>query len=194
MLRRVRRGPHPVGPACAHEGPRGVEAVVEVERADQRLHHVAQHIVAVGGAVVAGLPAQPQVRGHADLAGDRRADRTGDERVQPLRQLSLRLVRKCRIKPFRDGQTQDTVAEKFEPLVILRRLAAMGQRPAVTVEVAGRMAQRVRQPGVEVGQKPSPIRFQRAAVNQVQGMIHDAPPSVDQKPTAALPSRFSSGT
>src|SRR3546814_1289665 len=59
--------------------------------------------------------------------------------------------------------------------------AAVGQRALEPREIAGLAAERRREPAGEVGQKPSPIRLQRAADTQVHGLIHAAEPSVDQK-------------
>src|SRR5690606_8339733 len=64
-------------------------AALEQARAEQRLHHVAEHVVAVGGAVVARLLAEADVRRGADLAREGGADLPADERVEALRQLAL---------------------------------------------------------------------------------------------------------
>ena len=71
-----------------------LETGIDEDRADQRLDHVAEHIVAVEGAVVARLLAEPHVLGNADVARDLGADRARDEHVQALRQLALGLVGK----------------------------------------------------------------------------------------------------
>ena len=88
------------------------------------------------------------------------------------------------------------IAQKFQPLIIARTTAAVGQRLAVEAKVAGRCAgnggKRFR--GDAFVQKPSPARFQRAAVNQLIGLIQLADPSVENIVTSAWPTRFSSGT
>jgi hypothetical protein len=43
---------------------------LQVKRAEQRLDHVAQHVVAVLRAVVQRLPAEPRLRRQADRAAD----------------------------------------------------------------------------------------------------------------------------
>ena len=68
---------------------RRLEALGDEAGADQRLHHVAQDIVAVLPAIVAGLLAQPHMRAEPDLARDRGAAGAADQRVEPLRELAF---------------------------------------------------------------------------------------------------------
>src|SRR3546814_7845280 len=86
MLRCAGVGVDAILPGAADEGACGLYAAFEIERADQRLDHVAEYVVAVGRAVVARLLAEAEVWRHADRAADRRADRPGDERVEALRE------------------------------------------------------------------------------------------------------------
>src|SRR5690606_23929427 len=65
------------------------EPAFEQARAEQGLHHVAEHVVAVGGAVVARLLAEADVRRRADGACNRGADLSADQGVEPLGQLAL---------------------------------------------------------------------------------------------------------
>lgn len=119
-------------------------------------------------------------RAPACRASDARARRsTGRRRRRPRRSPArsgastgcLRSPGEQLPQPFRHDEAQHAVAEKFEPLVILRRLAAMRQRTREGSEVGGCPAEGLRDPAGEIGgQKPSPIRFQRAAVNQLTGL------------------------
>jgi len=194
VLRGLGAGLDAVPPRTADEGARGVEAGFLLPGADQRLHHVAEDIVALIGTVVARLFAEAQMRAHAQLARDVGAHRAGDQRVEPLRQLSLGLLGEELPQPFRHDEAEDAVAEEFEPLVILRRLAAVGERALIGRDVGGAAAEGLGQPfGQRDAQKPSPIRCQRAAVNQLTGLIHEALPSVEKKVTTALPSIRSIG-
>src|SRR3546814_7135914 len=80
-----------------------------------------------------------------------------------------------------------SVAQKLEPLIIARTAAAMGQRFAIEGKVAGpgagQLGDRLRRDAVI--QKPSPMRSQRAAVNQLIGLNQLADPSVENMPTSA---------
>ena len=135
------------------------------------------------------------MRRRADLARHLGADLPGHQRIEAARQLALGLAGKALVQPLGDRQPQHPVAQKLEPLVIGRALTAMRQRALIPREITRGTAQHPRQPvGQLLGQKPSPIRLQRAALNQVHGSSHCAPPSVDQKLTTALPCRFSIGT
>ena len=194
MLRGLVGALDAAGPAGTDEGAGAVQAGFAIPCADQRLHHIAEDIVALVRTVVAGLLAEAQVGADTEGAGDVGADRAGDERVEPLGELALGFRREQLPQPFGDDEAEDAVAEEFQPLVILGGLAAMGQRALVRLEVGGPAAERRGQPGGEVGaQKPSPTRLQRAAENQLTGLIHDALPSVEKKVTTALPSMRSIG-
>src|SRR5690242_4241105 len=123
VLRRLAMRADALRPGTADEGARKGQSPFEIERADQRLHHVAQHIVAVGGAVVACLLAQAQMRAHAVLARDLGAHRPRHQRIQALRQRAFGVLREVFEQPFGDRQPQHAIAEEFEPLVIVLCLA-----------------------------------------------------------------------
>ena len=184
----VRLGAWAIGLIHFEGSPRRVEPGVEVPGADQRLHHVAEHVVAVRRAVIARLLAEPDAGGDAEAARDLRADRPGDERVQPLGQLALRFEREQLEQPFGDDEPEHPVAEELQPLIIRAALARMGQRALEPGEVMGGPAERLRQPIGQFAQNPSPIRRQRAADTQVHGLTQEAEPSVEKKLTIALPS------
>ena len=72
------RAGHGIGPeACGRSSRAASKPSVRKRRADQRLHHVAEDIVAFEPAVVARLLAEPDVFAKADRAGDLGADRAG---------------------------------------------------------------------------------------------------------------------
>src|SRR3546814_20788539 len=88
-----------VGPGAADESGRAAQAGLQVERADQRLDDIAHHIVAVGGAVVAGLLSEdhlPSALTRTPALGPARAR---DDRVQPPQHLALRFPVKTTRNP-----------------------------------------------------------------------------------------------
>ena len=99
---------------------RRLQPAVEPERADQRFDHVAEHIVALEGAVVERLLAEPHMRGEVRARGATSAQVVArDQHVQPARQLALGLVGEEGVEPVGDDQAEHPVAEEFEPLVIV---------------------------------------------------------------------------
>ncbi len=115
--------------------------------------------------------------------------------MQPLRQGAFGLAREQLGQPLSHDQAEHAVAEELQPLVILRALAAMGQRAFEQVQLGRRVTGGRGDPAREaLTQKPCPMRLQRAALNHVQGSTQEAEPSVDQKVNSALPSTRSSGT
>jgi hypothetical protein len=63
-------------------------------------------MLAVRRAIVAGLLAEAEPRRNAPAARDLRTGLTGYQRVEPLAELALRLVREQLEQPFGDGQAQ----------------------------------------------------------------------------------------
>src|SRR5690606_1278730 len=179
------------------------EPAFEQARAEQGLHHVAEHVVAVGGAVVARLLAEADVRRRADGACNRGADLSADQGVEPLGQLALCRGRVVAVEPFGDRQAKHAVTEKLEPVVVARIAGAavgqrlepqgiVGDREADALEPVARLRCQVRL--IRHAQIAWPIRLQRAAVNQVHGLSHSALPSVEKNMKLASPTRFSTGT
>ncbi len=74
------------------------ESAVEEKCADQRLDDVADDIVALAGAVLARLLAEPDERRNAELAADLGASLAGDQGVVALRQIAFGLVRKTLVE------------------------------------------------------------------------------------------------
>ena len=136
-------------------------------------------------AVVARLLAQPHVRGQADRARHLRARLPADQRVQSLRELALGGIARP-VQPFGDDEAEHAIAQEFQPLVIARGVhAAVSQRLAPQRGVGRGRPGQVSEERVcfrrkrDAGQNRPPMRFQRAALNQVQGLIQLAEPSVD---------------
>src|SRR5205085_489572 len=102
------------------------------------------------------------------------------------------------VEPVGDRQAQHAIAEEFEPLVIARLAgAAVGQRLGPQRLVRDRKSQCL-EPSArrrwKRAQIPCPMRLQRAAVNQVHGLIQLACPSVEKNMKLARPARLSTGT
>src|SRR3546814_13863175 len=81
-----------VGPGAADESGRAAQAGLQVERADQRLDDIAQHIVAVGGAVVAGLLSEDHLPSDPERTPDLGTGLARDEPVEPPRELAFRFL------------------------------------------------------------------------------------------------------
>src|SRR5690606_20585570 len=130
------------------------------------------------------------------LLRDRGAGRTRCEHMQPRRHLALARRGKARVKFGRDDEAENAIAEKLEPLIVGAPGAAVRQCKVIECDVVRNAADDAgKRPGVQrIAQKPSPMRSQRAAVNQLIGLIQLADPSVENMPTSAWPTRFSSGT
>jgi hypothetical protein len=125
--------PRPLPP---HEAIGSFGPALEIERAEQCLDHVAQHIVAVAGAVLHRLLAQLHLRGEADRARDFRTRLARHQHVEPARQPPLRLVGKGRVQPGRHSQSQHAVAQKLEPLIIRAVAAGMRHGPLEHGQIA----------------------------------------------------------
>src|SRR5690606_34300308 len=76
-------------PQLYHDVARRVEAGFHEVGSEQRLHDVTEDVVAVGGAVVPRLFAEPDLLRRADLTRDRRAGLAADQSVEPLGQFAL---------------------------------------------------------------------------------------------------------
>ena len=71
-------------PGGADEGLRGIEPGIEEQRPDQRLDDVADDIVALRGAVLAGLLAEPDVGGNTERPADLGAGLARHQGVESL--------------------------------------------------------------------------------------------------------------
>ena len=107
--------------------------------------------------------------------------------MQPRRHLAFAGGREARVKFRGDDQSKHPVAKKLEPLIISAPGAAVGEGQIVERQIIRGAADDLGQrPGVKlVTQKPSPMRLQRAAVNQLIGLSQLADPSVENMPTSA---------
>ena len=113
-------------PGAVDERLRGGKPAFQVKRADQRLRHVAQHIVAVGRAIVAGLLAEANLTGEADSAGDLGTGLAADQGVDAAGELALRLVRKQAEEPGGGHEAEYAVAQEFQAFVVGVAVAGMG--------------------------------------------------------------------
>src|SRR3546814_7139782 len=116
-----------VGPGAADESGRAAQAGLQVERADQRLDDIAQHIVAVGGAVVAGLLSEDHLPSDPERTPDLGTGLARDERVEPPRELAFRFLGKEPVEPGRHDDAQYAVAEDLEPLIMIVDAAGDGR-------------------------------------------------------------------
>src|SRR5690606_7050875 len=119
---------HRLQPDRADQLACGAEAALDETGAEQRLHHVAEDIVAVGPAVAARLLAEADMRRQADVARDAGAHLAADQRIEPLRKLALGR-HLALVEPVGNGEAQHPVAEEFEALEIAFGPGlAMGER------------------------------------------------------------------
>jgi hypothetical protein len=184
-----------IGPARLDEGARRFETMIQIERADQRLYNIAEHIIAIISPIVAGLFAEAKVRGEAKAPPDFGAGGSGHERVEASRERAFGFAGKLAVEPLGNDQTQNPVPQKFKPFIGIWPVAAVRQRAKVEREGTRRGAKRALEPCDKIfAQKPSPIRSPRAAVNQVQGRNQLEEPSVEKTVNQARPTRFSIGT
>jgi hypothetical protein len=140
-----------IAPGTADEGLGRIEPAFEIKGADQRLDRVAQHIVALHGAIVARLLAELEMGGDSDVAADIGAGLAADDRVQAPRQIALRLVGEDLVEPRAGDEAEHPVAQEFQPFIMVRAIAAMGQRALEQGEVAGLVAERFDDPGAKGG-------------------------------------------
>ena len=104
------------------------EPLVEIERANQRLCHVAQNVVAFRAAVITRLLTKPQMGADTECARNLGTGVAGNNTVEPPRQLPLGFIRKGSVEPVRHRQTQHAVAEKFQPLITRATTTAVSKR------------------------------------------------------------------
>src|SRR3546814_4318779 len=100
-----------VGPGAADESGRAAQAGLQVECADQRLDDIAQHIVAVGGAVVAGLLSADHLPSDPERTLDLGPGPARDEHVEPPRELAFRVLGKELVTPGRHDTSESAGAE-----------------------------------------------------------------------------------
>jgi hypothetical protein len=115
------------------------EAVLEEERAERRFEQRGEHILVLRKPFeLLGLEAVvvlDESRAELELTGDDGAARTRDDVRADLREPSLREVGVARVELVCDGQLEDAVAEKLQPLVRLdplgrpRGVRERGRRP-----------------------------------------------------------------
>ena len=108
------------------EALRGLHPAIEEQRPDQCLDHVADDILAFGRTVLAGLLAEPDQRGDADLAPILGAGVAVDQTIVALGEIAFRFAWVASIQRSGDDQAEHAVAEEFEPLIALARRRSNG--------------------------------------------------------------------
>ena len=104
-----------------------IDSAVEKKRADQRFDDVADDILALAGAVLAGLLAEADEGGNADLAADVGAGVAVDQRMVAAREIAFGFGRIALVERGRDDHAEHAVAEEFEPLVAVAADARVGE-------------------------------------------------------------------
>ena len=117
-----------------HGASGGLDAVRDVDRADQRLEGVGQdrRLVPTAGGLLA--PTEPDEDADVDRAGDVGQRAHVHDGGAQLRQLPLGQVGVCAVERVGDDQSEHGVAEELQPLVgrqatVLVRVRAVGERP-----------------------------------------------------------------
>ena len=181
----------------ADKGLGALEPAIEENGADQRLDHVADDIVAQVGMVLARLLAEADVAREVERAADLGAGLARHQRIVAAAHLALGLAREPLVEPAGDDQAEHAIAEEFEPLIGVAAVAAVGQRALEQLGFAGLAAERfARRKAASSLMDDSRCRCgrSRSALNQLNGLIQDALPSVDQKASSARPTTRSIGT
>ena len=80
-------------PGLQDEPLGGLEPAVDQQSADQRFDDVTDDILALAGAVIARLLAEPHPLGNAEIAPDLGAGFARDQHIVAARQIAFRLVR-----------------------------------------------------------------------------------------------------
>ena len=128
-------------PVLADEGARGIEAMFEEHRAEQRLDDVADDIVAGVGLILTRLLAEADEGRDGDRAANFGAAFARHQRIVAAAHLALGLLREAFVEPFGDDQPEDAVAEEFQPLIAVAAKAAVGQRALVKPGILERDAE-----------------------------------------------------
>src|SRR4029079_16205541 len=117
------------------------EAAVEIKRADQRLHHVADDIVAFAGTVLARLLAKANEGRNSNFAAVFRARRAVDQAVVALREVAFGFLEITLVQSSRDDEAEDPVTEEFEARVtVIARDALVRQCQLEQADVLRLMA------------------------------------------------------
>ncbi len=111
-----------------HHVTGGLDAAVEVDRAENRLEAVRQDGIAAEAARLQFAAAESQLVAEVEFAADRRERRTAHERGAEPAEVAFGGVRERAEREQRDREVEDRVAEEFEALVVRAAGAAVGQR------------------------------------------------------------------
>ncbi len=149
MLRRACLRVQPCFPMGVDKRPRGLQPLVEIERAQQCLHGVAQHDcpLSMAPSSRACLPSFKSL-GEADFARNLRAGVARDERVGSGARAGLPSPVEKLVEPFRATTSPRTRSPRNSSRsVMLGRVTAVRQRLLVERKVAWRAANETHQPG-----------------------------------------------
>ncbi len=174
-----RRARQPV--EARHEQPldhlrRGVEAAVQVDRAEQRFERVGQDRFAAEAAGFQLARAEPQLLAELDLGGDDRERLAAHQARAEARQLALVGGAELAEHQHGDHAVEHRVAEELQPFVVRAAGAAMGQRRFEQRRVAALVAERVMQPfacRLQSSIRPPrrAVRLKAAALTDVDGLV-----------------------
>src|SRR5439155_10163782 len=112
-------------PYFPDEALRRFEPAVEQQCTDQRLDHVADHILALAGAIFARLLAKADQCRDAELATDLGAGFTRDQHIIAARQIAFGFLRVPLIECPRHHLPEHAVAQELEPFIAVAADARM---------------------------------------------------------------------
>src|SRR5512135_2726474 len=105
----------------------GVQATVDYEGANQRLDHVANHILALACAILAGLLAKMHKRWNSKLAADLGTCFARHQHIVAAREIAFGLARVPIIERPGHHMTKDPIPEELEPFIIVGPDARVGE-------------------------------------------------------------------
>ena len=124
-----------------HRAPRGRIAAVEEDGAEHGFERVCEH------RVFDRVGAQPCGEAEPLRHFDERL-RAHEHRAQ-LGQLAFGKLGEALVELVRDGAAKDAVAQEFQPLVVVRPVAAVRERPFEQARVAEAVAEELYRPPLE---------------------------------------------
>jgi hypothetical protein len=129
-----------LGEPRQHHCPAGLETGIEIDRGDHRLEGVGEDRVAAVAAGFHFARAQQDARTQFEPSGERRERGFAHQFGARAGEFALRGLRPADVEGLRDDRPDQGVAEKFEPFVVDRCGAAVGQCPFQQRRVAEDMA------------------------------------------------------
>jgi hypothetical protein len=114
------------------EGSRGVESTVEIKGGDDGLEGVGEERGFLSSAALLFAATEAEHGSESDAIGDMAEMAAADERGTKTRELAFASVREETVEALGDGETEDSVADKFKLLVV-----AGGRRRSVRIGLVG---------------------------------------------------------